>query len=191
MARHFATFMKMKDKKNVQLYLQAFVKTCSRLGFTDFDLAKLTAVLRRIHKDPSQVPLPVLIDYLLVLALSPGTDIDPKSEKWVEAALDLVEDAFSGLETRTVNGQALNYFKSFSTEEKIYNKVMLRPKDLYLDYQKIHKDIIPPSDDSVTESVSEEEEQEAEAGFEGEGENPGFILYSQEEAEQIRPSEAE
>ena len=49
---HFDTFTKMKDKVKVASYIKQFLASCSYLGFSDFDIEKLTQIIRRIYKTP-------------------------------------------------------------------------------------------------------------------------------------------
>lgn len=86
MESHFETFMKMKDRDRVMEYMKEFIHCCATLGYTNFDVAKLTQVFRRIYKTPDQVPINLLLDYCVVLALSNAyyKDFDAKSVEFVE-----------------------------------------------------------------------------------------------------------
>eukprot|EP00352_Strombidinopsis_acuminata_P002742 CAMPEP_0176388030 /NCGR_PEP_ID=MMETSP0126-20121128/37234_1 /TAXON_ID=141414 ORGANISM="Strombidinopsis acuminatum, Strain SPMC142" /NCGR_SAMPLE_ID=MMETSP0126 /ASSEMBLY_ACC=CAM_ASM_000229 /LENGTH=171 /DNA_ID=CAMNT_0017755967 /DNA_START=610 /DNA_END=1125 /DNA_ORIENTATION=- len=68
---HFNTFMRLTDKEAVKKHLKGFLNSCAYLGYTDsLNIEKLSQVLRRVYKNPESMELPMLLDYLVVLALS-------------------------------------------------------------------------------------------------------------------------
>ena len=98
----------MKDKERVAEYLGTFLHCCAYLGYSNFDVHKLTQVFRRIYKKPEAVDMRTLLDYFVVLALSKSyyKDFDEKSVQFVEAGITLIEKRFTGqetLETKVVN----------------------------------------------------------------------------------------
>lgn len=42
----------MKDKDKVANYMKEFLHSCAYLGYSNFDISKLTQVFRRIYKKP-------------------------------------------------------------------------------------------------------------------------------------------
>jgi arginine deiminase len=50
---HLDTFMRMKDKDQVAMYLNRFLASTAYLGYTkDVNMEQLTQVFRRIYKTP-------------------------------------------------------------------------------------------------------------------------------------------
>jgi len=63
--------MRLTDKEAVKKHLKGFLNSCAYLGYTDsLNIEKLSQVLRRVYKNPESMELPMLLDYLVVLALS-------------------------------------------------------------------------------------------------------------------------
>lgn len=136
---HLDTFMKMKDRERVAEYLEEYLHAASTLGYTSInatDMQKLAQLFRRLHKTPDQVPMSLLLNFLVVLCLQKRDvyyrDFDIKSVEFIEGAIDLVEKHFTGQETIEVplpdpiTGEIpkdsasaekikLNYFKSIES----------------------------------------------------------------------------
>ena len=90
----------MKDRKVVQGYLDQYISSCAYFGYeeTHNNIEKLTQVFRRLYKEPEQVDPMILLDYLVVLAVSGKyyQDFDEKSKQFIEDSISLVETRFTG-----------------------------------------------------------------------------------------------
>lgn len=98
---HLDTFMRMKDKDLVAMYLNRFLASTAYLGYTkNVNMEQLTQVYRRIYKTPQECDINNLLNLLVTLAISNTYygDFDEKSKIFVEAALDLIEERFTGVE---------------------------------------------------------------------------------------------
>ena len=76
-----------------------FLKSIAYVGFTeDINMSLLTQVLRRIYKDPKNVKTDDLLNFLVTMAISNArySDFDVKSKEFVEKALELIEQKFTG-----------------------------------------------------------------------------------------------
>lgn len=101
MNMHLDTFMRMKDKEVVAMYLNQFLASSAYFGYTkNVNMEQVTQVFRRIYKHPKECDINNLLNYLVTLAVSNTYygDFDEKSKIFVEAALDIVEDRFTGVE---------------------------------------------------------------------------------------------
>ena len=135
MKTHFETFIKMKDKESVGTYMKDFLRCSAYLGYANFDIEKLTQVLRRIYHTPEEVDVSELLDYLVLLALSRKyyKEFDEKSIAFIDASLEYIENKFNGFEhldvkvpnevTGEMETMTLKYYKNFTTENRIYQKV--------------------------------------------------------------------
>ena len=131
---HFDTFIRLKDKDAVRQYLTNFISSCAYFGYSDnINIEQMSQVLRRIYKQPSEVPMTQLLDYLVLLAVSNSYygDFDEKTKAFIDGALDLVEGCFTGtefidMERSTGPAQSamfrLQFFKQITTSNKHYNK---------------------------------------------------------------------
>ena len=128
--------MRLKDKDAVSKYLRQFLKSSAYLGYTTgIDMGQVTQVFRRIYKHPSAAGMPQLLDFLTTLTLSNAyfKDFDAKSRLFVEQAIDLVEENFTGTSHRTALRKDENnkdeefklfFFNQIPSERKAYNKIL-------------------------------------------------------------------
>ncbi len=91
----------MKDKDTVKEILAKFVQTCSYVGYTDqIDMLKLTQIFRRINKDVREIKdISLVLDFMIMMALSNcgyKEEFDAKSAKYIEDALDYIDEYFKG-----------------------------------------------------------------------------------------------
>ena len=99
MNMHLDTFIRMKDKDQVEKYLKQFLESAAYFGYTtNVNIEQITQVFRRIHKSPQDCTMDELLNYLVVLAISNTYygDFDEKSRIFIDQALDLVENKFTG-----------------------------------------------------------------------------------------------
>ena len=102
---HFTDFIRSTDKKLVKKYMSNFLESISYVGFTDkINMEQITQVLRRIYKEPKQIDIDQLLNFLVTLAVSNSryNDFDLKSKDFVEKALDFIEKEFTGTKQITV-----------------------------------------------------------------------------------------
>jgi hypothetical protein len=99
-------------------------------------MKKITTVVRRLYKTPQAMEQTELLDFLVVLSLSDNNylDFDSKSKAFIDEALDLIDEAFTGisktvLKVKQADGEMkdveLSYFESIKTDEKLYNKTLI------------------------------------------------------------------
>ena len=176
---HFVQFMRLADKGSVAKYLRQFLKSSAYFGYTDgIDMEQVTQVFRRIYKQPSAAGMSQLLDFLITLAVSNAyfKDFDPKSRLFVEAALDLVEENFTGTSHRTAlrkNDQnqdeefKLFYFNQMPSERKTYNKILQKnlPKWEQNYIQGGRQDYFKHDDESSEEEAIEDAEEFEEAAI--------------------------
>ena len=129
----------MKDKDLVAKYMNHFLECSAYFGYTkDVNMVQVTQVYRRIYKMPRECKIDDLLNFLVVLALSNTYygDFDDKSKAFIQGALDIIEDQFTGVEyvharrpadvkdksMTTDNKIKLSYFKQMTTPVKTYNK---------------------------------------------------------------------
>lgn len=104
---HLKTFLKMTDKDAVKNHLRHFIHSCAFLGHTEgVNMEQISQLLRRLHKTPSEVHMDQLLDFFVMLAISKQFygDFDPKSKAWVQTALELVDQEFTGSSHVMVTG---------------------------------------------------------------------------------------
>ena len=67
-------------------------------------MEQITQVLRRIYKEPKQIDIDQLLNFLVTLAVSNSryNDFDLKSKDFVEKALDFIEKEFTGTKQITI-----------------------------------------------------------------------------------------
>jgi len=151
----------------------------SYLGYTDFDIAATATLLRRLYKEPENMPMEELLDFLVVLALSDSyyKQYEEKTKKFVEQALELVEEEFQG--TLTANVKIRNeqnkledfefkYFKSVQTDDKLYNKTLI-PVEL------------KQNEDNYLEDMDAEKQQKEEEEMEARKAKEAALSHSKEE----------
>ena len=97
----------------------------------------MTTLLRRLYKKPSDVDSSLLLDYLIVLAVSGRYyhEFDDKSVAFIDSALDLLDTRFTGMfdvtATRETNPKlnsenpdlTLQFFKPIHSPKRTYNKI--------------------------------------------------------------------
>lgn len=89
----------MKDKELVGKYLKQFIASCAYFGYAKgINIQQLVQVYRRIHKSPDGLDSEEILNFLVMLAVSNTyyRDFDEKSRLFIDKALDLVEDQFTG-----------------------------------------------------------------------------------------------
>jgi hypothetical protein len=61
-------------------------------------------VFRRLHKDPSAIETKQLLNFFISLAIGRPdlNEFEPKSRAFIEEALDILEEKFTGTKTITV-----------------------------------------------------------------------------------------
>lgn len=133
---HFVQFMRLKDKDSVANYLRQFLKSSAYFGYTsNIDMEQVTQVFRRIHKQPEHVEMSELLDFLTTLVISNAyyKDFDVKSQAFVVAAIDLVEETFTGTSHLTALRKnekqeeeefKLFFFNQIPSDKKVYNKIL-------------------------------------------------------------------
>ena len=91
--------------------------------------------MRRIYKAPSACSINQLLDFLTTLAVSNAyyKDFDPKSRSFVEEALNIVEENFTGTSHTTAMSTGeqnsaeefkLSYFNPVPSDKRFYNKIL-------------------------------------------------------------------
>jgi len=98
-------------------------------------MEQVTQVFRRIHKQPEHVEISELLDFLTTLVISNAyyKDFDIKSQTFVEQAINLVEENFTGTSHLTALRKnemqeeeefKLFYFNQIPSDKKVYNKIL-------------------------------------------------------------------
>jgi len=175
----------MKDKDMVRGYLKQFIASTAYFGFTEnINIKQMVQVYRRVHKTPADVPTDELLNFLVTLAISNTyyKDFDDKSAKFVEHAINIIEEQFTGTRNvmvkrpsdSTTSGSAgggteedlkLIYFKQITTDNKSYDKqaVLKPPTEQILDDDVTDVAAVKGAlaDASVSESDTSPEEDEA------------------------------
>ena len=80
--------------------MKEFLHSCAYLGYSNFDLSKLTQVFRRIYKKPDKIEdINMILDYLITLALSDAyyKDFEEKDVAFVTQCIDIIEKKFTGI----------------------------------------------------------------------------------------------
>ena len=115
------------------MLLKNFLQSISYVGFTDgINMEQVSQVLRRIYKEPEEVETDQLLPFLVTLAVSNAryNDFDLKSRNFIDRALDLIEERFTGTKqlppefTHAIGAQDLFLFNQIPSQRKQYNKIL-------------------------------------------------------------------
>lgn len=139
MKQHFKTFTKLNNKDLVVHYMHEFMEISSYLGFKEFEVDNMAKLVRRIYKEPQKMPLSKLLDLFMVLAQSDYDykEFDEKTVKFLDDALEYIEEEFKGIQEARVTVESEDgskkqiefpYFPSVETENKNYYKVLIPVK---------------------------------------------------------------
>lgn len=132
-------------------------------------------VYRRIHKSPEGLETDEILNFLVMLAVSNTyyRDFDEKSRQFIDKALDLVEDKFTGTRhvlarrptaaghnSETSEEFKLVYFNQISTAVKTYNKQAVLKVPTNVDAAGALDEDVDSSDVSDVEPVVDSSDEE-------------------------------
>lgn len=94
--RHFRSLFNLKDKETLKMYIINFIQCASYLGYEDLSINEIksfTQAFRIIYNDPANVDRDLLLDFLVLLALSHSdlSKFDSKSVAFINKALEQCE----------------------------------------------------------------------------------------------------
>lgn len=131
MKDYFNSLFLIKSKTQLTENMENFINKAAFLGFTNFDMKKLTLALRVLYPIPSEANTKLILNYLMLLSLSGSyyKEFEDKSIAYIERCLDVVEEHYKGkkstkiaFEDDTTKSIEIDYFDKIETNDKIYNK---------------------------------------------------------------------
>ena len=123
--------------------------------------------MRRIYKDPINVETDLLLDFMVILAISNTRyqDYDIKSNEFVERALNLISEQFTGTKNVKVKGKKLYLFNQIPSSQKSYNKILDINSQAFDSDQahegKRQREYFQKADNAMTRKFEPEDEHEA------------------------------